>query len=101
MSGFVANFVEGLGVMACSSNPNVNSSINNPLPTCACYDSNPNVDHVQPLHESGGLGNSNSIIVDELTIITMHLEDLRKQRTTQKPHYHNSPTWGFFKVNNN
>jgi hypothetical protein len=28
------------------------------------------------------LGNSNFIIVDELTIITMHLEDLWKQRTT-------------------
>jgi hypothetical protein len=31
LSGFVTNFVEGLGVMACSSNPNVSSSTNNPL----------------------------------------------------------------------
>jgi hypothetical protein len=62
--------------MACSSNPNVSSSINNPLPTCVGYDSSPNVDHLQPSHESGGLGNSNYIIVDELTITIVHLEDL-------------------------
>jgi len=62
--------------MACSSNPNVSSNTNNPLPTCAGYDSNPSVDNLQPLHESGGLGNPNSIVVDELTIATMHLEDL-------------------------
>jgi hypothetical protein len=76
LSGFVANFVEGSGVMACSLNPNVSSSTNNPLPTCAGYDSSPNVDNLQPLHESVGLGNPNFIVVDELTIATMHLEDL-------------------------
>jgi hypothetical protein len=25
----------------------------------------------------------------------------KKQRTTWKPHYHNSPSWVFFKVNDN
>jgi hypothetical protein len=39
--GFVANFVEGLGVMACSLNPNVSSNTNNPFPTCVGYDSKP------------------------------------------------------------
>ncbi len=62
--------------MACSSNPNVSSNINNPFPTCVGYDNKPNVDNLQPLHESGGLGNQNSIVVDELTIATMHLENL-------------------------
>jgi hypothetical protein len=52
--GYVASFVEGLRVMACSSNPNVNSNINNPLPMCVSYYNNPNVDNLQPLHEGGG-----------------------------------------------
>jgi hypothetical protein len=63
--GYVANFVEGLGVMGCSSNPNVNSTTKYPLPTCASYDSSPSVDNLQPLHEGGGLGNSNYVVVDE------------------------------------
>ncbi len=95
MLGYVASFVEGLGVMACSLNPNVSSTINNPLPTCIGYDSNPNVDNLQPLHEGGGLGNSN-YVVEEQTIVAMHLEGFQKQITSWKPHFHNSPTWSLF-----
>jgi hypothetical protein len=63
-------------VTACFSNPNVNSNSNNPLPTRASYHNNRNVDNLQPLHEGGGLGNLDSVTIDEQTIATMHLEGL-------------------------
>jgi hypothetical protein len=53
LSSFVANFVKGLGLMACSSNPHVSFSIDNSLPACAGYNKSPNVDNFQPLHEGG------------------------------------------------
>ncbi len=62
--------------MACFSNPNVNSNTNNPLPTCASNHNNRTVDNLQPLHEGGGLGNPDFVIVDDQTIATMHLEGL-------------------------
>jgi hypothetical protein len=74
--GFVSNFVERLGVMACYLNPNVSFTTNNPLPTCAGYNRSPNVDNLQPLHEGGGLGNLNSIVIDEHNVDSMHLEGL-------------------------
>ncbi len=95
MLDYVASFVEGLGVMASSSNPNVSSTIDNPLPTCVGYNSSPSVDNLQPLHEGRGLGNSN-YVVDEQTIVALHLEDFWKQRASWKPHFHNSPTWSLF-----
>ncbi len=82
--------------MACSLNPNVSSTIDNPFSTCAGYDSSPSVDNLQPLHEGGGLGDSNYVVVDEKTIVAMHLEGFQKQRASWKPHFHNSPTWGLF-----
>jgi hypothetical protein len=41
------------------------------------------------------LGNSN-YVVDEQTIVALHLEDFWKQRASWKPHFHNSPTWSLF-----
>ncbi len=76
MLGFVSNFVEKLGVMACSSNLNVGYNTNNPILACACYDRSPNVDNLQPLHEGGGLGNPNFIVIDEHNVASMHLESL-------------------------
>jgi hypothetical protein len=62
--------------MACSLNPNVSSTTNNPLPTCVGYDRGPNVDNLQPIHEGGGLGNLNSIVINEHNVASMHLEGL-------------------------
>ncbi len=44
--------------MVYSSTPNVSSSTNNPPWACVGYDSNPNVDNLQPLHEDGDFGKS-------------------------------------------
>jgi hypothetical protein len=39
--------------------------------------------------------------VDEQHVTKMHLENLWKLRLAWKPHYRNSITWAFFKVNDN
>jgi hypothetical protein len=79
----------------------LNSSTNNILLACVGYDNSPNVDNLQPLHESEGLKNLDFIVVDEQIVVVMHLEGLSKQKATWKPHYHNLPIWVFLKVNNN
>jgi hypothetical protein len=79
----------------------LSSSTNNILLACVGYDNSPNVDNLQPLHESEGLGNIYFIVVDEQIVVVMHLEGLWKQKATWKPHYRNSPIWAFLKVNNN
>jgi hypothetical protein len=43
----------------------------------------------------------NVVGVDEQIIIELYFKNLWKQRVTWKLHYYNSPTWVFFKVNNN
>ncbi len=71
--------------MACSSNPNVGSSTNNPLLACAGYDRSPNVNSLQPLHEGGGLGNPNFIIIDEHNVVSMHLKNLWMSQAQKQP----------------
>jgi hypothetical protein len=31
--------------------------------------------------------------------IEIHLNNFQRKRVTWKPHYHNSPTWAFLKMN--
>jgi hypothetical protein len=39
--------------------------------------------------------------VDDQDVIEVHLENLQKQQLAWKPHYYNSITCTFFKVNDN
>jgi hypothetical protein len=65
------------------------------------YDNNYNLDNVQLTHEGGELEILYVVAIDEQIVTKMHLEYLWKQKVAWKLHYHNSPTWAFFKVNNN
>ncbi len=66
------------------------------------YDNNYNLGNVQPMHK-GGLEQeiTNLDDVDGQNVIEVHLENLWKQKMVWNPHYHNSGTWAFFKVNDN
>ncbi len=59
--------------MACSSIPNLSFNIKNTLVACAWYDSSPNVDNLQPLHEGESLGNLHSVVVNEQNVIVVPL----------------------------
>ncbi len=61
---------------------------------------------MQPTHESGPKMEIPHVDgdfddVDEQHVTKMHLENLWKLRLAWKPHYRNSITWAFFKVNDN
>ncbi len=54
------------------------------------------------MHEGGlEMGTPNVDGVDEQHVIEVHWENLQKQILAWKPHYCNSITWAFFKVNDN
>jgi hypothetical protein len=95
-----------LALMASSSMPHENNSIDEVLLASIGYDSNYSVGNVQPLHKTGfemeiPFVDGDVDGVDEQHVVETHLENLLKWRLTWKLHYHNSITWAFFKVNNN
>jgi hypothetical protein len=59
--------------MACSLIPNLSFNIKNTLLAFAWYDSSPNVDSLQPLHEGEGLGNVHFVVVNEHIVTVVHL----------------------------
>ncbi len=81
------------------------NSTNEILLTFIGYGNTYSIGNVQPPHEHGletEIPNVDGDFdgVDE-HVIEVHLENLWKQKLAWKPHYHNSITWEFFKVNDN
>ncbi len=70
------------------------------------YNNSYSVGNVQTLHETRSemeipIDENGVNGVDEQHVVEAHLENLWKQRSAWKLHYHNSITWAFFKVNDN
>jgi hypothetical protein len=99
MLGFVT-------LMASSTMPHNINSTNEVLLSFARYNNSYCVGNVQTLHETRSkmeipIDDNDVDGVDEQHVVEAHLENLWKHILAWKPHYRNSITWAFFKVNDN